>query len=197
MALPTTEDFERIVLDDTPLIDGRAPVEFERGAFPAAVNLPLMNNEERRLVGIRYKERGNTEAVKLGEELVSGDIRRQRIEAWAAQLNQWPDTLLYCFRGGQRSEISQRWIAEETGKIIPRLKGGYKAFRNYLIDRLDPSSLKSKSILLGGRTGTGKTLLPRQLDHAVDPEAIANRLRKPAGMGVHQAHRGRASAHDS
>ena len=174
MTLPVTNDFKQIVLEDTPLIDVRAPVEFERGAFPSAVNLPLMNNEERRLVGIRYKDKGNEEAVKLGHELVCGDLRRRRIEAWIKQVDRRPDTLLYCFRGGQRSEISQRWIAEETGRVVPRLKGGYKAFRNYLIERLDPASLKSTPILLGGRTGTGKTLLLRQLCHAVDLEAIAN-----------------------
>jgi tRNA 2-selenouridine synthase len=174
MELPTTNDFRRIVLDDIPLIDVRAPVEFEGGAFPTAVNLPLMNNEERHLVGIRYKEQGNAEAVKLGHELVCGTVKQERIAAWEVQLKRRPDTMLYCFRGGLRSKISQQWIAEETGMVIPRLEGGYKAFRNYLIDQLDPSSLSGKPVILGGRTGTGKTILLRQLENTVDLEAIAN-----------------------
>jgi len=174
MELPTASDFRQIVLDDVPLIDVRAPVEFEGGAFPTAINLPLMNNEERHLVGIRYKEKGNAEAVKLGHELVGGEVKQERIAAWAEQLERRPDMMLYCFRGGLRSKISQQWIAEETGHAIPRLEGGYKAFRNHLLDQLDPASLAGKPVILGGRTGTGKTLLLQQLENAVDLEAIAN-----------------------
>jgi tRNA 2-selenouridine synthase len=174
MDLPITSNFHQIVIDDTPLIDVRAPVEFENGAFPNAVNLPLMNDKERHLVGIRYKDKGNTEAVKLGHELVSGKVKKERIAAWAEQLKRRPDTLLYCFRGGQRSQISQQWISEETGTVIPRLEGGYKAFRNYLINRLEPARQTSIPVILGGRTGTGKTLLIHQLENAVDLEEIAN-----------------------
>jgi len=174
MELPTTKDFRQIVLDDVPLIDVRAPVEFEGGAFPTTVNLPLMNNEERHLVGICYKEHGNAEAVKLGHELVSGEVKRERIAAWAEQIERRPDTMLYCFRGGMRSQVSQQWIAEETGTVIPRLEGGYKAFRNHLIDQLDPANQTAIPVILGGRTGTGKTILLQQLENAVDLEAIAN-----------------------
>ncbi|MCK4563226.1 MAG: tRNA 2-selenouridine(34) synthase MnmH [Verrucomicrobia bacterium] len=174
MTLPTTSDFRQIVLDDVPLIDVRAPVEFEGGAFPNVVNLPLMNNEERHLVGICYKEKGNAEAVKLGHELVSGKVKKERIDAWVEQLKRRPDTLLYCFRGGMRSQVSQQWIAEETGAVIPRLEGGYKAFRNYLIDQFDPDNQPAIPIILGGRTGTGKTILLQQLKNAVDLETIAN-----------------------
>ncbi len=174
MELPTTSDFRRIVLDDVPLIDVRAPVEFEGGAFPNAVNLPLMNNEERHLVGICYKEKGNAEAVKLGHELVSGKVKKERIDAWAEQLERRPDSLLYCFRGGMRSQIAQQWIAEEVGKTIPRLEGGYKAFRNYLLNQLDPANHPAIPIILGGRTGTGKTILLQQLKNRIDLEAIAN-----------------------
>ena len=174
MELPTTKDFRQIVLDDVPLIDVRAPVEFEDGAFPNAINLPLMNNEERRLVGICYKEKGNAEAVKLGHELVGGNVKRERIAAWAKQLEQRPDTMLYCFRGGMRSQISQQWISEELGIEIPRLEGGYKAFRNYLIDQFNPVQQTCIPIILGGRTGTGKTILLQQLESAIDLEGIAN-----------------------
>lgn len=174
MNLPTTNHFERIVLDDIPLIDVRAPIEFESGAFPTAVNLPLMNNEERHQVGIRYKEEGNAAAVRLGHELVTGKVKQERINRWAEQLKLRPDSLLYCFRGGQRSEISQQWIAEATGTVVPRLEGGYKAFRNYLIEQLDPANQTSAPIILGGRTGAGKTILLQQLQNAVDLEAIAN-----------------------
>lgn len=170
----TTNDFKKIVINQTPLIDVRAPIEFEKGAFIGAVNLPLMNDQERHLVGICYKEKGNEVAVKLGHELVSGDIRQGRIEAWKGHLEKNPDTLIYCFRGGQRSQISQEWIKEATGKEILRLEGGYKAFRNYLLGQLAPEAQISTPILLGGCTGSGKTILLKKLENAIDLEGIAN-----------------------
>ncbi len=174
MERSTTNSFRQIVLDDVPLIDVRAPIEFERGAFPTAINLPLMNNAERHLVGICYQEKGNAEAVKLGHELVHGSVKQKRIAAWVEQLERRPDSMLYCFRGGLRSNISLQWIAEELGTVIPRLEGGYKAFRNYLYDQLEPTKQSAIPVILGGRTGTGKTMLLQKLENAIDLEAIAN-----------------------
>jgi tRNA 2-selenouridine synthase len=170
--LPLTEDFRAIVLEERPLIDVRAPVEFEKGAFPHTVNLPLMSDEERRRVGIRYKEAGNAEAVRLGEKLV-GPHKQERVEAWTAFVREHPDARLYCFRGGQRSQIAQAWLAE-AGITIPRLKGGYKAFRNFLIRESERISAEADTLIVGGRTGSGKTLLIERLDNAVDLEALAN-----------------------
>lgn len=174
MNLPTHNDFERLVLDDVPLIDVRAPVEFADGAFPTAVNLPLMDDEERRLVGIRHKRNGPDAALALGRELVCGAIKAERIEAWTKRLEARPESLIYCFRGGERSRIAQRWIREATGRVVPRLDGGYKAFRRYLIERFEPRNVSARPIVLGGRTGIGKTRLLRKLENAVDLEAIAN-----------------------
>ena len=170
----TTNDFHRIVVEDIPLIDVRAPVEFAAGAFPNAVNLPLMNDEERRLVGICYKQKGQAAAIALGHELVSGEIKASRIAAWKAFVEANPTALIYCFRGGMRSQLSQEWAEEAVGREILRLEGGYKAFRNYLIDRLDPVHFTSTPVVLGGRTGSGKTLLLHRLGNAVDLEALAN-----------------------
>jgi len=171
--LPQSDDFKSIVLNHTPLIDVRAPVEFEKGAFPGAVNLPLMSDEERHLVGIRYKAQGNDEATKLGHKLVSGPVKEARIKAWSDFIDTHPDAMLYCFRGGQRSQISQEWI-KETGREIVRLKGGYKAFRRYLIEETAHSCERFAPLILGGRTGSGKTILLRKLHNAIDLEALAN-----------------------
>jgi len=171
--LPSSDDFKSIVLESRPLIDVRAPIEFEKGAFPYSVNLPLMNDEERHLVGVRYKERGNDEAVKLGHSLVSGSSKEARVNAWSDFAQKHSDALLYCFRGGQRSQISQEWM-EAAGKSIVRLKGGYKAFRRYLIEETERSCDRFQPIVLGGRTGSGKTILLQQLDNAIDLEALAN-----------------------
>jgi len=106
------DDFKSIVLSNTPLLDVRAPVEFKRGAFLNAVNLPIMDDEERHLVGTCYKNSGNEKAVELGHQLVSGDVRERRINAWIEFMDANPNALLYCFRGGQRSKISQMWLHE-------------------------------------------------------------------------------------
>jgi tRNA 2-selenouridine synthase len=173
VALPFFDDFRQIVLQRRPLVDVRAPVEFAKGAFPNAVNLPLMDDEERRLVGIRYKEMGNAEAVKLGHELVGGEVKERRVKAWCDFIDVHPDALLYCFRGGQRSQISQQWI-DEAGVEIARLKGGYKAFRRFLIEETERVCSRFEPVVLGGRTGSGKTILLRELDNAIDLEKLAN-----------------------
>ncbi|MBD3800645.1 MAG: tRNA 2-selenouridine(34) synthase MnmH [Campylobacterales bacterium] len=170
--LPLTDAFRSIVLENRPLIDVRAPVEFEKGAFPGAVNLPLMTDEERHLIGIRYKEAGNAAAVALGRQLV-GPHKHERIEAWADFVKAHPDAWLYCFRGGQRSQIAQAWL-EEAGVTLPRLKGGYKAFRHFLMAESERISGEADTLIISGRTGTGKTLLIHRLENAVDLEGIAN-----------------------
>jgi len=170
--LPLTEDFRRIVLEKRPLIDVRAPVEFAKGAFSPAVNLPLMNDEERHLIGIRYKEQGNASAVALGKELV-GPVKQERVEAWVDFFHAHPDAYLYCFRGGQRSQISQAWM-QEAGVSLPRLKGGYKAFRSFLMQESERISGKLDILLIAGRTGSGKTILIHQLQNSIDLEGLAN-----------------------
>lgn len=184
MNFKTTDDFKSIVLNETPLIDVRAPIEFNKGAFINAVNLPIMNDEERHLVGICYKEQGNDEAVKLGHKLVSGDIKEERINAWKSFIEANPESIVYCFRGGSRSTISQEWIREFAGLEITKLEGGYKAFRNYLISELEPSSQKSTPIILGGFTGCGKTILLNKLENSIDLEGIANHRGSSFGRHV-------------
>ena len=171
--LPLTDDFKSIVLNNTPLIDVRAPIEFEKGAFINATNLPLINDEERHLIGTKYKNEGNAEAVKLGFELVDEQMKEERVNRWLDFIQENPQAMLYCFRGGQRSKFSQMFIAER-GVEITRLKGGYKAFRNYLIDAIDDSIKHFKPIILGGRTGSGKTILLHKIKNSIDLEGLAN-----------------------
>ncbi|WP_051144904.1 tRNA 2-selenouridine(34) synthase MnmH [Thiomicrorhabdus sp. Kp2] len=176
--LPQTDDFKSIVLNQTPLIDVRAPVEFNQGAFASSVNLPLMNDEERHKVGVCYKQHGNAAAVKLGHQLVNESARAPRVKSWIQFMEAYPEAMLYCFRGGMRSKISQQWL-QDAGREIVRLKGGYKAFRRYLIDYLDhlPGLLEQKKIqpiVLAGRTGSGKTIAIHQLNNTIDLEGLAH-----------------------
>jgi len=172
MDLPLIEDFHSLFLNDTPLLDVRSPVEFSQGAFPHSENFPLLNDRERESVGIQYKNLGQEEAIRLGHKLIQGEIRQARIQAWLNFIQRHPQAVLYCFRGGMRSRISQQWIYDTSGIACPRVKGGYKALRRFLIDQLEISAESIQPILLGGRTGIGKTVLLQQLQQQVDLEGI-------------------------
>jgi tRNA 2-selenouridine synthase len=172
MEFEQINDYRALFLADTPLIDVRAPVEYTQGAFPAAVNLPLLSNDERHQVGIRYKEKGQQAAISLGHELVSDKIKDERISHWQAFVNNNPHGALYCFRGGLRSKISQQWIYEHTGINYPRVEGGYKALRRFLLEQLEIITAEINPIILGGRTGTGKTLLLQTVINQIDLEGI-------------------------
>lgn len=171
--LPLINDFRRLFIDDVPLLDVRAPVEYHKGAFPLAVNHPLMNDSERHEIGIEYTQVGHDAAVELGEELVNDAVREQRISAWKTFIEAHPDGALYCFRGGMRSKISQQWIHDATGIAYPRIEGGYKALRSFLIDELDAAANEVNTIIIGGRTGVGKTILLQQLRNTIDLEGLA------------------------
>lgn len=171
-ALPVLTDFSALFLQDIPLLDVRAPVEFAEGAFPGAVNVPLLDNAQREQIGIEYKQAGQAAAIALGEQLATPDIRAARIAGWRAFAAQHPQGALYCFRGGLRSRISQQWL-HDSGVTLPLVQGGYKALRRFLLETLEQRCVVQPFILVSGRTGTGKTDLLYRLPHAVDLEGLA------------------------
>ena len=142
-----------------------------------------MNNEERHLVGTTYKEQGHDAAVDLGHSLVNGEVKESRVKAWLDFMQAHPDAKLYCFRGGERSKISQEWIAEAGAEIV-RLQGGYKAFRSYLMEETERSVERFEPVIIGGRTGSGKTILLNRLENSVDLEGLANHRGSSFGRKV-------------
>ena len=171
--LPLATDLAGIFLQDVQLIDLRAPIEFKEGAFPTAVSLPLMTDEERAKVGTCFKQQGQAAAIALGHKLVGGAVRAERLEGWLAQLRQQPDALLYCFRGGLRSQTVQQWL-HEAGVTRPRVAGGYKELRRFLIDTQDRAAAECHWTVLTGMTGSGKTHMLGQVAQAVDLEGHAH-----------------------
>lgn len=180
---PDTDDYLSLFLNDVPLMDVRAPVEFARGSFPQAENTPLMNDEERHRIGVCYKEQGQQKAIELGHQMVSGDIKAQRVEAWKRFIARYPQGYLFCFRGGLRSRISQQWI-RDAGIDYPLVQGGYKALRRFLIDSLQTQVESGNFRILSGRTGTGKTRVLQQLPNPVDLEGLANHRGSSFGRQV-------------
>jgi len=171
---PDCTDFRQLFLDDAPMMDMRAPIEFAKGAFPGVVNLPLMTDQERQKVGTCYKQLGQAAAITLGHQLVSGTTKRERLHAWASFARANPNGYLYCFRGGLRSLIVQQWLRDEAGIDYPRISGGYKALRTFLLETTEQAVEQCDFVLLGGLTGTGKTDVLHQLNNVLDLEGHAN-----------------------
>jgi tRNA 2-selenouridine synthase len=170
---PDTDNYFELFVNDVPMMDVRAPVEFNKGAFPCAANIPLLDDDQRQQIGIRYKHAGEQEAIELGLQLATAEIRALRIKAWKDFCRQNPKGYLYCFRGGLRSRTTQSWILEQ-GIEFPLIKGGYKAMRRYLIDELKTSIDTVPLVIVAGLTGSGKTRVLQQISHHIDFEGIAN-----------------------
>lgn len=170
---PDSDDYRSIFLSNAALMDVRAPVEFHKGAFPTASNIPLLDDQQRHEIGIRYKQAGEEEAIQLGLKLASPEIRQQRLQDWSRFCQSNPDGYLYCFRGGLRSRTTQQWLREQ-GLEYPLIRGGYKAMRRFLIDDLETSVDQLPLVIVSGLTGSGKTRVLNQLSRHVDFEGIAN-----------------------
>ena len=173
-----TTDYRALLLNDAPMMDVRAPVEYEKGSLPSAHNFPLMMDDERHEVGICYKQKGQDAAIALGNQLVCGPVKKERMELWTNFAKAHPsDGYLYCFRGGLRSNTVQQWIEQETGVRVPLVTGGYKAMRQFLLDELDRSLAPERTdvILICGPTGSGKTRVVLDIpETSVDLEGLAH-----------------------
>lgn len=167
-----TADYDVLLGEDVPMLDLRAPVEFTQGAFPSASNLPLMTDDERARVGTCYKQQGQAAAIELGHRLVSGEVRAGRLQAWLDWLDANPRGVIYCFRGGLRSQTVQQWLAE-AGRPVTRVEGGYKALRRRLLAVIE-QEFRQPGYVLAGLTGSGKTDWLSRTPLALDLEAHAH-----------------------
>ena len=169
---------EVLNLDARVLVDARSPAEFEQGHIPGAVNVPLLEDDERAVVGTLYKQRGQEEAKQKGLEIVSVKLT-DMVKKIASLMAEAPSAVLvvYCWRGGMRSK-SLLTILELMGITGRQLVGGYKSYRSYVQARLVDFPLRPKMIVLCGSTGVGKTILLQILARrgypVIDLEKLAN-----------------------
>lgn len=158
--------------NSTPIIDVRSPGEFEKAHLIGAINIPLFENDERAKVGTRYKQVGKDSAVLLGLEIVGPKLADfvKKVKKIAPE----KQVLVHCWRGGMRSG-SFAWLLETAGFEVNILAGGYKAYRNLVLDFFEkPFNL----IVLGGKTGSAKTETLHELERlgeqVIDLEGLAN-----------------------
>ncbi len=143
------------------VIDVRSPAEFADDHVPGAINLPVLDNEERARVGTIYKQQSPFLARKIGAALVFRNASKH-IEGPLAQFDGGWQPLVYCWRGGQRSG-SFAWMLAQIGWRSEVVKGGYKSYRRLVTARLYDAPLGLRVIQLGGYTGTAKTELLHRL----------------------------------
>lgn len=172
MLTPQTLTIDEFLTGAGPILDVRSPAEYTHGHIPGAVCFPLFSDAERAQVGTCYKQQGRDAAVELGFELAGPKcaefVRQAKTLAADRHLR------VHCWRGGMRSG-GMGWILEMAGFSVKVLEGGYKAYRRWVRATLArPWPL----LVVGGMTGTAKTLILRQLaaqgEAMLDLEALAN-----------------------
>lgn len=172
-----------------PVLDVRSPGEYRHAHLPGAFSFPLFSDEERKVVGTTYKQESREAAIRIGLDYFGPKMRRMVEEAVAignshfearsgvdkpGQTTPQNQTLLlYCWRGGMRS-AGVAWLLDLYGFKVFTLRGGYKQFRNHVLQSFEqPLRLR----LLGGNTGSGKTELLHGLrnegEQVIDLEDLA------------------------
>ncbi len=154
------------------MIDVRSPSEFTQGHIPGAVNIPLFLNEERAVVGTLYKQKGREVAFQKGLEIVGPKLNLYLESANAVAPHK--HVTVHCSRGGQRS-ASLALLLQFAGFRVQTIIGGYKAYRQFVLQAFQ--NRKSRFIVLGGKTGSGKTDVLHELqkfgEQVIDLEGIA------------------------
>lgn len=160
-----------------PVFDVRSPGEYEHAHIPGAFNLAVFNNDQRKKIGTAYKQQGKQPAIKIGLDFFGPRMGKMIRMVDKVIHMAYPDTnriLVHCWRGGMRSG-AVAWLLDFYGYEVFLLEGGYKAYRNYVLQSFEK---KYPFAVLGGYTGSGKTELLHELlqlhQPVIDLEGIAS-----------------------
>ncbi len=177
------EELEKFRSLKGPLIDVRSPSEYYKGHMPNSINIPLFDNDERSIIGKIYKNNGKEKAIKEGliftEKKIENLLKNlfECINTYKSETKEVDKNKLtikiYCARGGMRSK-SISWLLEKFRLNTVTLDGGYKSYRKYTLNSF---SKKWNIVLIGGKTGCGKTRLLKSLEkynyQTIDLEGFA------------------------
>lgn len=155
-----------------PVMDVRTPAEYDHAHIPGAENIPVFSNEERSVIGTLYLKKSSSEAILRGLDFI-----RPKLNSFAEtgyRIARDGEALMHCWRGGMRSN-SMAWLMNTIGIKTYTLSGGYKSYRRYTSEYFGRSF---NLIVIGGRTGSGKTEVIKELKQlraqVIDLEGIAN-----------------------
>lgn len=157
------------------IIDARSPAEFELDHIPGAINCPVLDNEERHIVGTLYKQTGAFEARRVGGAMVAANLARHLREQFADRPPGWKP-LVYCWRGGLRSGSMTTWL-RMVGWDAQQLAGGYKSWRRHVIEVIETLAPRLPLVVICGATGSAKTRVLHALaelgEQTLDIEGLA------------------------
>lgn len=160
---------QALAAKDAVFLDTRTPKEFAEDHLPNAINLPILSNEERAVVGTVYKQVSQEKAIEQGIEFFSKKMPEFMKEAGKYK---GKNIIVYCWRGGMRSRTVVS-LLESFGYDVRQLEGGYKKYREYVRGKLYSFPIKPKFVILWGLTCTGKTQLLQHFQNSLDLEGLA------------------------
>jgi tRNA 2-selenouridine synthase len=169
-----TEEFVELA-SECPVIDARSPGEFAHANIPGAYSLPLFSDEERKVIGTLYKQESREKAIKQGLDYFGVKMRRmvEEVEKLSEDRNT-RTVLVHCWRGGMRSG-AVAWLLDLYGFKVYQLTGGYKSFRHWVLKQFERDFAFN---IVGGYTGSGKTIVLQQLKQlgvpVIDLEGLAH-----------------------
>ncbi|MGM0498607.1 MAG: tRNA 2-selenouridine(34) synthase MnmH [Bacillota bacterium] len=167
---------ESLNLKNSIYIDARTKEEYNEATIPGALNIELLDHEERKIIGTIYNNKNSKKAKLKGVELVSPKIpdlvkKVNRLD------KKYDNLIIFCSRGGLRSK-SLAEFSDLAGIEVYRLESGYKGYRHYIIDKLENYDFKGRISVLHGNTGVGKTYILKEMEKMgaaiIDLEGIAN-----------------------
>ena len=167
---------EALILENVVFIDARTPKEYNEDHILNAINLPILTDVEHSDIGTIYKQEGKSKAINKGFDYVGYKLKD--IYSSLEKLSKiYKNIVIYCARGGMRSK-SLTTFFESLGLNLYQLEGGYKSYRNFVINYLENAMDNKKFIVLHGLTGVGKTDMLKLLEEnefdVVDLEDMAS-----------------------
>ena len=166
------DDFLSKIDNNSLLIDARTPDEYSESHIKDAINLYALTNKEREEVGTLYKKCA-FDAKRLGASYIAKNVS-YHLQNFLSTITPETKIFIYCARGGQRSG-GIATILDSIGYRVYKLRGGYKSYRRYVLDYLE-SFKQDNFIVLDGLTGSGKSIILREFEKAIDLEKLANHL---------------------